>query len=155
MNFFMQIGIQCVEERMHGLITNLIRISKQRADVEKPNNQTVITSDVWQQIMSLNQKAREEWEEKQADADRLQSADKANKEKDDVMTAAANVAARAALGGHDMLSKWQLRAEQARQKHGSGPDALSGSQPSIDVGLVPKPVSTSERTPGPATPTSG
>lgn len=29
---------------------------------------------------------------------------------------AANVAARAAVGGDDMLSKWQLMAEQARHK---------------------------------------
>lgn len=29
---------------------------------------------------------------------------------------AANVAARAAVGGDDMLSKWQLMAEQARQE---------------------------------------
>jgi transcription initiation factor TFIID subunit 4 len=43
-------------------------------------------------------------------------------------TTAANVAARQAVGGSDMLSKWQLMAEQARQKrapirrsaHGSG-----------------------------------
>lgn len=40
-----------------------------------------------------------------------------NKEEDDKMrTTAANVAARAAVGGDDMLSKWQLMAEQARQK---------------------------------------
>lgn len=40
-----------------------------------------------------------------------------NKEDDDKMrTNAANVAARAAVGGDDLLSKWQLMAEQARQK---------------------------------------
>lgn len=58
-------------------------------------------------------------------------------------TTAANVAARAAVGGDDMLSKWQLMAEQARQKREGGPDAVSASQPSIDVG--PKPVSATER----------
>ena len=58
-----------------------------------------------------------------------------NKEVDDKMrTNAANVAARAAVGGDDMLSKWQLMAEQARQKkRGGGMDASSGSQPAKDV----------------------
>ncbi|KAI3812989.1 hypothetical protein L1987_17702 [Smallanthus sonchifolius] len=101
----------CVEERMRGLISNLIRISKQRVDIEKPRHWTVVTSDVRKQIMSMNQKTREEWEKKQADAEKLQRADelegsgdgedgrgksfKVNKEEDDKMrTTAANVAAR-------------------------------------------------------------
>nr|XP_043616687.1 transcription initiation factor TFIID subunit 4b-like isoform X2 [Erigeron canadensis] len=150
----------CAEERLRGLISNLIRLSKQRVDIEKPRYRTVITSDVRQQIMSMNQKAREEWEKKQADAEKLQRADepegsgdgddgrgkfsKVNKEEDDKMrTTAANVAARAAVGGDDMLSKWQLMAEQARQKREGGPDVPSTSQPSVEVG--PKPVLNSER----------
>ncbi|XP_058785160.1 uncharacterized protein LOC131660053 [Vicia villosa] len=44
-----------------------------------------------------------------------------------------NVAARAAVGGDDMLSKWQLMAEQARQKREGGTDSASGSQPTKDV----------------------
>ncbi|KAL4558939.1 hypothetical protein LXL04_037144 [Taraxacum kok-saghyz] len=151
----------CVEERMRGLISNLIRLSKQRVDVEKGRHRTVVTSDVRQQIMSMNQKAREELEKKQADAEKLQRADepdggidgedgrgksKANKEEDDKMrTTAANVAARAAVGGDDMLLKWQLMAEQARQKREGGADVASSSsasQPSMDAG--PKPVSASE-----------
>ncbi|KAK1433433.1 hypothetical protein QVD17_10343 [Tagetes erecta] len=120
----------CTEERMHGLITNLIRLSKQRVNIEKARHRTVITSDVWQQILSLNQKAREEWEEKQADADKLQRADEVNKEQDDKMRADANVAARAAAGGDDMLSKWKLKAERLRKKFEGGPDAESASQPS-------------------------
>ena len=45
-----------------------------------------------------------------------------NKEEDDKMrTTAANVAARQAVGGSDMLSKWQLMAEQARQKRAPAP----------------------------------
>lgn len=150
----------CVEERMRGLISNLIRLSKQRVDIEKPKHRTVVTSDVRQQIMSMNQKAREEWEKKQADAEKLQRADepegsgdgedgrgkssKVNKDEDDKMrTTAANVAARAAVGGDDMLSKWQLMAEQARQKREGGPDVATASQPSIDAG--PKPVLNSEK----------
>lgn len=57
-----------------------------------------------------------------------------NKEEDDKMrTTAANVAARAAVGGDDMLSKWQLMAEQARQKREGGTDAASGSQAGKDA----------------------
>ncbi|KAF2285102.1 hypothetical protein GH714_037903 [Hevea brasiliensis] len=52
----------CVEERMRGLISKLIRLSKQRVDAEKSRHRTVITSDVRQQIMAMNRKAREEWE---------------------------------------------------------------------------------------------
>ncbi|KAK9983283.1 hypothetical protein SO802_032808 [Lithocarpus litseifolius] len=155
----------CVEERMRGLISNLIRLSKQRVDIEKPRHRTVVTSDVQQQIMTMNRKAREEWEKKQAEAEKLRRLNdpegnngvdgdkekddgrgkslKANKEEDDKMrTTAANVAARAAVGGDDMLSKWQLMAEQARQKREGGVDT-SGSQPSKDVSR--KPLSTSGR----------
>ncbi|XWS14779.1 hypothetical protein CRYUN_Cryun35bG0037700 [Craigia yunnanensis] len=146
----------CVEERMRGLICNLIRLSKQRVDVEKPRHQTLITSDVRQQIMMMNRNAREEWEKKQAEAEKLRKLNepdaetavdadkdkddsrvkviKVNKDEDDKMRAtAANVAARAAVGGDDMLSKWQLMAEQARQKREGGMDAASGSQAGKDV----------------------
>nr|GMD88959.1 transcription initiation factor TFIID subunit 4B [Ipomoea batatas] len=127
----------CVEERMRALISTLIRLSKQRADFEKTRHRTIVTSDVRQQIMAMNRKAREEWERKQAEADKVQKTNEdcffpifhylqVNKEEDDKMrTTAANVAARAAVGGDDMLSKWQLMAEQAKQKR----DAASGSHP--------------------------
>ncbi|KAI3726627.1 hypothetical protein L1987_66425 [Smallanthus sonchifolius] len=69
-----------IKERMHGLITNLIRLTKQ------VNN-------------------------------------------DEMRATAANVAARAALGGDDTLLKWKIMAEQARHKRKGGPDA-SASQPS-------------------------
>ncbi|KAL3347672.1 hypothetical protein AABB24_021379 [Solanum stoloniferum] len=146
----------CVEERMRGLISSLIRLSKQRVDIEKSRHRTIVTSDVREEIMSINRKAREEWEKKQADVEKLQKANepegsievdgdkekdegrgksiKVNKEEDDKMrTTAANVAARAAVGGDDMLSKWQLMAEQARQKREGGGDVASGSLPGKDV----------------------
>lgn len=44
-------------------------------------------------------------------------------------TTSAYVAARAAFGGNDMLSKWQLMAEQARQKREVSTDSTSISQP--------------------------
>ncbi|KAF9687509.1 hypothetical protein SADUNF_Sadunf02G0101000 [Salix dunnii] len=129
----------CVEERMRGLISNLIRLSKQRVDAEKPRHQTVITSDVRQQIMTMNRKAREEWEKRQAEAEKLQRVNEANKEEDDKMrTTAANVAARAAVGGDDMLSKWQLMAEQARQKREGGMEGASSSQAVKDVNRNPQ-----------------
>ncbi|OMO70727.1 Transcription initiation factor TFIID component TAF4 [Corchorus olitorius] len=150
----------CVEERMRGLICNLIRLSKQRVDVEKSRHRTVITSDVRHQIMMMNRKAREEWEKKQAEEEKLRKLNepepeiavdgdkekddkakpvKVNKEEDDKMrTTAANVAARAAVGGDDMLSKWQLMAEQARQKREGGTgDGASGSQAGKDVNHRP------------------
>ncbi|XP_008787155.1 transcription initiation factor TFIID subunit 4b-like isoform X2 [Phoenix dactylifera] len=141
----------CVEERLQGLISYLIRLSKQRVDIEKTRHRLVITSDVRRQILLMNKKAKEEWDKKQAEeAEKLRKLNevegnagadadkdkdegrsktlKANKEEDDKMrTTAANVAARVAVGGDDMLSKWQLMAEQARQKR-EGLDGASGSQ---------------------------
>nr|XP_023909339.1 cationic amino acid transporter 2, vacuolar-like [Quercus suber] len=43
----------------------------QRVDIEKPRHRTVVTSDVQQQIMTMNRKAREEWEKKHAEAEKL------------------------------------------------------------------------------------
>ncbi|XP_010277095.1 PREDICTED: transcription initiation factor TFIID subunit 4b isoform X2 [Nelumbo nucifera] len=156
-----------VEERMRGLISNLIRLSKQRVDIEKPRHPTLITSDVRCQIIMMNRKAKEEWDKKQAEeAEKLRKlneaegntgvdgdkdkdegrlkAQKANKEEDDKMrTTAANVAARAAVGGDDMLSKWQLMAEQARQKREGRMDVASCVQLGKD--LSQRPLSTSGR----------
>ncbi|XP_054812383.1 transcription initiation factor TFIID subunit 4b-like [Prosopis cineraria] len=146
----------CVEERMRGLISSLIRLSKQRVDFEKTRHRVVVTSDVRQQIMAINKRAREEWEKKQTEAEKTRKLNEAesnpgldcdkdkdegrnkstkvNKEEDDKMrTNAANVAARAAVGGDDMLSKWQLMAEQARQKREGVVDASSSSQPAKDA----------------------
>lgn len=150
----------CVEERMRGLLCNLIRLSKQRVDAEKTRHRTIITSDIRQQIMIMNRKAKEEWEKKQAEAEKLRKVNepevdggidgdkekddsrvksvKVNKEEDDKMrTTAANVAARAAVGGDDMLSKWQLMAEQARQKREGGTDMTSGSHLGKDTNRKP------------------
>ncbi|KAK1392356.1 transcription initiation factor TFIID subunit 4b [Heracleum sosnowskyi] len=141
------------EERLRALISNLVRLSKQRVGVEKARHRTIVTSDVRQQIIAMNLKAREEWDKTQGDPEkslndpegingtegdkekddtRARPA-KVNKEDDDKMrTTAANVAARAAVGGDDMLSKWQLMAE-ARQKREGGVVSASSSQPSKEV----------------------
>ncbi|XP_062203642.1 transcription initiation factor TFIID subunit 4b-like [Phragmites australis] len=142
----------CVEERLRRFISTLIRVSEQRIDAEKTGHRLVITSDVGRQILLMNQKAKEEWDKKQAEeADKNKKQTEAdggggvelekekeesrpknvkpNKEDDDKMrTNAANVAARQAVGGSDMLSKWQLMAEQARQKR-EGLDVAAAPQP--------------------------
>ncbi|GLU17772.1 hypothetical protein SLE2022_341260 [Rubroshorea leprosula] len=143
----------CVEERLRGLVCNLIRLSKQRVDAEKSTHQTltITTTNIQQQIATINKKTKEELERKQAEVEKLRKVNepegdgagdadkekdevrvkslKVNKEEDDKMrTTAANVAARAAVGGDDMLSKWQLMAEQARQKREGVMDTASGSQ---------------------------
>ncbi|XP_009394763.1 transcription initiation factor TFIID subunit 4b isoform X6 [Musa acuminata AAA Group] len=151
----------CVEERLKGLISYLIRLSKQRVDIEKSRHRFVITSDVRRQILLANQKTKEEWDKKQAEeSEKLRKVNemdgntgvdaekdkedgrpkalKANKEEDDKMRAtAANVAARAAVGGDDMLSKWQLMAEQARQKReglDGAPGKTASSKPLLSLG---------------------
>ncbi|PRQ55727.1 putative transcription factor Hap3/NF-YB family [Rosa chinensis] len=138
----------CVEERMRGLINNLIGLSKQRVDAQKPRCHTITTSNVQLQIMNLNLAARKEWQVEEQAVQKLSEPDvnngvnhskdkdqgcsklfKANKEEDDKMsTTAANVAALAAVGGDDMLSKWKLIAERARKKREGGFNAPSVSQ---------------------------
>ncbi|XP_026453236.1 transcription initiation factor TFIID subunit 4b-like isoform X1 [Papaver somniferum] len=107
----------CVEWRLSGLICELIRLSKQRADTERLRHRTIDTSDVLHQVLLMNQ--AENWVKKQVEeAQKIQKLNEANKEaKDDKMrTVAANIAAHAALGADDIFSKWQLMFEQARQK---------------------------------------
>lgn len=40
--------------------------------MEKPRHRTVVTSDVHQQIVAMNRKAREEWNKKQGDSEKSQ-----------------------------------------------------------------------------------
>ncbi|KAG4953580.1 hypothetical protein JHK87_039174 [Glycine soja] len=141
---------------LKGMSNDVEKCLSLRVDFEKTRHRTVVTSDVRQQIMTINRKVREEWDKKQAEAEKIRKLNdvdsntgldgdkekddgrgksiKVNKEEDEKMrTNAANVAARAAYGGDDMLSKWQLMAEQAKQKREGGVDVLSGSQPAKDV----------------------
>ncbi|CAN8267779.1 unnamed protein product [Cochlearia groenlandica] len=142
----------CVEERMRGLLTHIIRLSKQRVDTEKSRHRTFITSDIRLQINEMNQKVKEEWEKKQAEAEKLKKPSeseegdggvdsekekednrtkgvKVNKEDDDKMrTTAANVAARAAVGGDDTFLKWQLMAEARQKSVSEGGGGKDGNQ---------------------------
>nr|GEU80535.1 vesicle-fusing ATPase-like [Tanacetum cinerariifolium] len=128
-----------VEEILRGLISNLIRLSKQRVDLERPRHGTVITSDVRKQIMSMNRKAQEEWDKKQADVEKLQRADEpeGSSDGDDGRGKSSKV---------NKVEDYKMRTTTANacQKREGGADSASTSQPSLDVG--PKPVSTSERT---------
>ncbi|XP_042375507.1 transcription initiation factor TFIID subunit 4b-like [Zingiber officinale] len=87
---------------------------------------------------------------------------KANKNEDDKLRiTAANVAARAAVGGDDMLSKWQLMAERSRQKR-EGFDGASASQlgksasskSSLNLGIGSREIHESEKK-NSSMPTSG
>ncbi|XP_044981267.1 transcription initiation factor TFIID subunit 4b-like isoform X3 [Hordeum vulgare subsp. vulgare] len=145
----------CVEERLRGFISNTIRLSKQRVDVEKSRHHYYpLSSDVRSHILRVNREAREQWDRKLVvDANRIRKQsdgddnsvissekDKAEsrgtskhaktyKEEDDKMrTTAANAAVRVAAGGDDMLSKWQLLAEKNKLR-GEGGDSYSDSLP--------------------------
>ncbi|PKI36932.1 hypothetical protein CRG98_042633 [Punica granatum] len=129
----------------------------QRVDVEKHNRKIVITSDIHQHLMILNRRAKEELEKKEAEAEKQRKLSepesnsgldgkkekdesrgksrKVNKQEDDKMrTTAANFAARAAVGGDDLLSKWQLMAEQAQQRR-EGVSQFSGKS-SLTFGRI-------------------
>nr|GMC50498.1 transcription initiation factor TFIID subunit 4B-like isoform X1 [Ipomoea batatas] len=136
-------------------------VNLRRVDIEKLRHRTIPTSDVRKQIMVINERAKEEWEKKQAEIAKFKKANESeddtaadgDKEKDEghvksgkvnkgedekTRATAANVAARAAIGGDDMLSKWQLMAEQARQKReGSGLEGASDSQSRKDASWRP------------------
>ncbi|PUZ40533.1 hypothetical protein GQ55_9G431500 [Panicum hallii var. hallii] len=156
----------CVEERLRGFISNIIRFSKQRVDVEKSRHCFYpLSSDVRSHIMRVNREAKEQWDKKQAeDAERIRKQNDGDgctnidlekdknetrasskhakyKEDDDKMrTTAANVAARVAAGGDDMLSKWQLLAERNKQRSEGG-DGSSGSLPGNMLQHKPSPKS--------------
>ncbi|KAF6157823.1 hypothetical protein GIB67_038862 [Kingdonia uniflora] len=65
-----------VEERVRGLVSNLIKLSKQRVNIERPS-QLLITSDVGRQISLMNRKAKEELDKVQAkEAEKLRKVNK-------------------------------------------------------------------------------
>uniref|UniRef100_A0A0E0KFG1 RST domain-containing protein n=1 Tax=Oryza punctata TaxID=4537 RepID=A0A0E0KFG1_ORYPU len=144
----------CVEERLRGFMSNTIRLSKQRVDLEKSRHRIYpLSSDVRSHILRVNREAREQWDKKLAeDAERIRKQSdgddnavvdsekdkneirstskhaKTYKAEDDkTRTTAANAAARVAAGGDDMLSRWQFMAEKKKSK-GDG-DGSSGSMP--------------------------
>ncbi|GAB2216532.1 hypothetical protein Droror1_Dr00024307 [Drosera rotundifolia] len=88
--------------------------SVQRVDSEKSGHRAVVTSDIQQQISSINRKAKEE-QKKQAEAQKLHKLYEANKEKNNqIRTSAAKVSTHATVGNDDILSRWQLMAERLR-----------------------------------------
>ncbi|KAL9254102.1 Transcription initiation factor TFIID subunit 4b-like protein [Drosera capensis] len=123
---------KAVEERLRTLIRNLVRVSKQRVDSEKSGHRTVVTSDIQQQISSINHEAKEE-QKKLAEAQKLLKLYEANKEKNNqIRTSAAKVSAHATVGNNDILSKWQLMAEEAKRRGKGGAANTSRSQAIMD-----------------------
>ncbi|PIA32172.1 hypothetical protein AQUCO_04500045v1 [Aquilegia coerulea] len=110
----------CVEKRMRGLISDLIRLSKMRVDFEMSTHQTLIISDVHHQVQMMKCKEVEVYEGRQAEENAmLQNATEANKVREDNISATtASDAVQTAVGQNDILLKWQLMAKQARQKRG-------------------------------------
>ncbi|XP_057850824.2 transcription initiation factor TFIID subunit 4b isoform X2 [Cryptomeria japonica] len=131
----------CIEEHLRTVIGQLIRLSKQRVDLERVSHKVVLTSDIQHQILAVNKKVKVDLEKKQAEEEeKLQKLygksltennastegekdeshakiQRTYKEYDEMRSNAANAAVRAAIGGDDMLLKWQRMAEQAQQKH--------------------------------------
>eukprot|EP00249_Psilotum_nudum_P017254 c26236_g1_i1 orf=1461-2465(+) len=136
------------EERLRNMLYKLIRLSSQRCDEEKERHKVIVTSDLRSEIFLIGKKAKEA-QEKAEELERLQKlngkkekgvqqestkeelrakAQKTAKEEDEKMRAkAANVAARVAAGVDDMLMKWQMMAEQGRQKREEESGAPDGT----------------------------
>ncbi|CAL1410626.1 unnamed protein product [Linum trigynum] len=150
-----------VEERVRSLISNMIRMSKQRIDLEKPRHKTVVTSDVRQRLVVMNQKAKDEWDRKLAEAElqRVNEPDtgdgaegdkekeggrgkapKLSKEEDVKMrtTAANMMAARAAVGGDDLMSKWKLILQARQNREGGHETAFSPQSANKDGSCKPQ-----------------
>lgn len=143
-----------VEERLRNMLYKLTKISGRRSDQEKEMHKVVVTSDIQKQILLIRKKAKKAQEKKQAlESERLR---KLNEEKEKASqnegapkedgttsrakekkaqkgeegkqkASAASVAARSA---NDMLLKWQMMAEQGRQKREGGE---SGATTAIDT----------------------
>ncbi|KAF8401061.1 hypothetical protein HHK36_014364 [Tetracentron sinense] len=131
----------CVEERMRGLLCNLIRLAKHNSKGDWENRQAEEVG----KLQNLNKTEGDIGvdDDKDKDEGRFKTS-KADKEYDKMRTTAANVAAREAVGGKDILSKWKLMAEQARQKREGGMHTAYGAQPGTYV--IHKPLSTFGRT---------
>ncbi|KAH9539078.1 hypothetical protein CY35_15G040100 [Sphagnum magellanicum] len=112
----------CVEERLRSMLYKLIKLSKQRCDLEKDMHKVVVTSDPRRQVLLMKKRSKEASEKKLAEEnERLRKLNEAQQEEEDKMRAnAANVAARAAVGADDMLTKWQLLAAEGLAKRQGG-----------------------------------
>lgn len=148
-----------VEERLRNMLYKLTKISSRRCDHEKETHKLVVTSDIQRQIILIRKRTKEAQEKKQGlESERLkkinEEKEKASQSdsvaKEDTTTTrpkekktqkgeegkqkanAANMAARAAAGVNDMLLKWQMMAEQGRQKR----EGESGTSSANDTSVV-------------------
>ncbi|MCO5584152.1 hypothetical protein L7F22_038075 [Adiantum nelumboides] len=145
-----------VEERLRNMLYKLTKISGRRCDDEKEMHKLVVTSDIQKQILLIRRQAKEAQEKKQAlESERLR---KLNEEKEkfsqnegatkedgtisrtkekksqkgDKGKQKANAASLAARSANDMLLKWQMMAEQGRQKR----EGESGTTVANDTSLI-------------------
>ncbi|KAH7282531.1 hypothetical protein KP509_35G034700 [Ceratopteris richardii] len=127
-----------VEERLRNMLYKLTKIAGRRCDEEKEIQKVVVTSDIQKQILLMRRRAKEAHERRQAiESERLRKMteekekasqnDGASKEdstttrtkekkKGDEGKQKASAASMAAKSANDMLLKWQMMAEQGRQK---------------------------------------
>ncbi|KAH7834075.1 hypothetical protein Vadar_012514 [Vaccinium darrowii] len=135
-----------LEERMRGMISKLMRISKQRVDFENRRQKTLVTSDIRHQLEGINNIVEEEWGKRQAEESEVRNqvggnveenadcsetaqAKKVKSKVNDILrTAVVNAAARAAAGGVDLTSKWRLMADKALNKHDGRKGAIFKAQ---------------------------
>ncbi|KAK2974497.1 hypothetical protein RJ640_018662 [Escallonia rubra] len=124
-------------------VTAVSGIDMMRVDFEKTRHQTIVTSNVQHQIVSLSRKGRDRVKQ-QAEEGATAIGDKdedapisersqAEKVIRVQQTAAANVAARAAIGGEDVASKWRHMSRKAQSvpQSGKGPLGAENISPSI------------------------
>lgn len=145
-----------VEERLRNMLYKLTKISSRRCDQEKEMHKLVVTSDIQKQILLIRKKAKEALEKKQAiESERLkkinEDKEKASQNegasKDDGTASQkkekksqkgeegkqkASAASMAARSANDMLLKWQMMAEQGRQKR----EGESGTSAANDTSVV-------------------
>ncbi|KAI5065456.1 hypothetical protein GOP47_0020151 [Adiantum capillus-veneris] len=145
-----------VEERLRNMLYKLTKISGRRCDQEKEMHKLVVTSDIQKQILLIRKQAKEAQEKKQAlETERLRKLNEekekssqnegASKEdgttsrtkekksqKGDEGKQKANAASIAARSANDMLLKWQMMAEQGRQKR----EGESGATTANDVSAI-------------------
>lgn len=127
-----------VEERLRNMLYKLTKISSRRSDQEKEVHKLVVTSDIQKQILLARKKAKEAFEKKQAiESERLKKINeekekasqnegackedgtptqKKEKKKGEEGKQKASAPSVAAQSANDMLLKWQMMAEQGRQK---------------------------------------
>ncbi|XP_062211620.1 transcription initiation factor TFIID subunit 4b-like isoform X2 [Phragmites australis] len=123
--------VQLEEEK---LILQKGLLTKKLAEIIRKCNLKVIGADVERCLSMGDGNSNLDSEKDKTDARATSKNTKTHKEEDGKMrTTAANVAARVAAGGDDILSKWQLLAEGNKQRNEGG----GGSSGSLPGNMLP------------------